>query len=474
MRRAIQAHLRDFVAVLGLLAIAVGVSYVILQNQRLRFPLIEPEPHVLKAEFATGQAVTAGQGQTIRVAGVRIGDIGNVELEDGRAVIEMLIDPEYEDLVHTNATALMRPKTGLKDMFLDLDPGTAEAPTAEPGFTIPVASTDVDVNPDEFLSTLDRDTRDYLKLLVDGAGRGLRGRGDDLREIFRRFEPTHRDLARINTAVAERRRNLRRLISNLRVLNAELARDDEQLSGFVTSSADVLRSFAQEERSISASVRELPSALGETTGALTSVERFADRLGPTAQRLRPMAARLDDANRAVTSFAREITPVLREDIRPFTREARPVVRDLVAPARRLAASTPDLTEAFVRLNHLFNLLALNPGGREGPEKGRERQEGYLFWIAWLDHMANALFSSSDAHGTWRPTTVAAPCAAIERMTYEEPQLAFLQGLTGILSDSAACGTTAEQSRRRRGIQHEADRPLAPEGRTHRILPGGNR
>ena len=65
----------------------------------------------------------------------------------------------------------------------------------ERGWTLPVGNTLPDVNPDEILASLDADTRDYLTLLVDGAGQGLKGRGDDLREVFRRFEPTHRDLA---------------------------------------------------------------------------------------------------------------------------------------------------------------------------------------------------------------------------------------------------------------------------------------
>ena len=93
--------------------------------------MIEEKPFVLKAEFPTAQAVIAGQGQTVRVSGVRIGDIGEVELKDGRAVVEMDIDPEYEGLVHTDATALLRPKTGLKDMFIELDPGTDGAPVAK-------------------------------------------------------------------------------------------------------------------------------------------------------------------------------------------------------------------------------------------------------------------------------------------------------------------------------------------------------
>ena len=80
----------------------------------------------------------AGQGQTVRVSGVRIGDIGDVELKDGRAIVRMDIDPKYKDLVHTDATALLRPKTGLKDMFIELDPGTDGAPVAKEDWTIPI------------------------------------------------------------------------------------------------------------------------------------------------------------------------------------------------------------------------------------------------------------------------------------------------------------------------------------------------
>ena len=63
---------------------ALFVAGYILQNQRLRFPFLEPEPFELKAEMSTAQAVTPGQGQTIRIAGIRIGDIAKTELKNGR------------------------------------------------------------------------------------------------------------------------------------------------------------------------------------------------------------------------------------------------------------------------------------------------------------------------------------------------------------------------------------------------------
>jgi len=224
VKKAIKDHARDFAAiiVLGLIAIAVG-GYI-LANQRLRFPVVEEKPLTLKAEFSTAQAVMPGQGQTVRVSGVKVGDVGKVELKEGRAIVELQVLPKYKDLIRQDATALLRPKTALKDMFIEVEPGDESAPLAKEGYVIPVANTLPDVNPDEVLSTLDDDTRDYLKVLVSGAARGLDERGDDLRRVFKAFEPTHRDIARVTAKVAERRQNLRRLIHNLNRLNTELTR----------------------------------------------------------------------------------------------------------------------------------------------------------------------------------------------------------------------------------------------------------
>jgi phospholipid/cholesterol/gamma-HCH transport system substrate-binding protein len=121
VKTAIRKHFKDFVAVLALVLISGGVAVYILGKQRMRFPFVQPKPFVLNAEFSTAQAVIAGQGQTVRVSGVRIGDIGDVQLKDGRAIVRMDIDHQYEHMIHTDATALLRPKTGLKDMFIQLD-----------------------------------------------------------------------------------------------------------------------------------------------------------------------------------------------------------------------------------------------------------------------------------------------------------------------------------------------------------------
>jgi phospholipid/cholesterol/gamma-HCH transport system substrate-binding protein len=435
VKKAIRDHLTDFAAIIGLIVVAAAVGGYILANQRLRFPFIEEKPMVLKAEFSTAQAVTPGQGQTVRVSGVKVGDIGEVELDDGRAIVELLIDPEYDTLIREDATALLRPKTALKDMFIEVEPGDGRV--AREGWTMPVRNTLPDVNPDEVFAALDTDTRDYLRLLVNGAGQGLKGRGDSLNQLFKRFEPTHRDLARVTSKVAERRENLRRLVTSLNRLNAELATKDDELAQLVDSSSRVFRAFASEDTNITAAVSELPAALRQTTETLGKVETFAGILRPSLERLSPAVAKLDDANRALTPLAREATPVVRDEVRPFVREARPLVRDLRPAARNLAGSTPDLTRSFVVLNHLFNMLGYNEAGRQGPENSR-RDEGYLFWIAWLGHNGGTLFSSAGSTGILRPVAAQVTCSSVRQTIADEPELGFLQNLTGALFDPRVC------------------------------------
>lgn len=415
---AIRKHVKDFVAILALFVVGMLVAVYILDQQRLRFPFVEEVPFRLKAEFSTAQAVTPGQGQTVRVSGVRIGDIAKTELKDGVAIVTMDIDRKYKDLVHTDATALLRPKTGLKDMFIALDPGSQDAPVAEENWAIPVNNTLPDVNPDEVYQFLDADSRDYLKLLVNGAGRGLKGRGNDLQEVFSRFEPIHRDIAKVTTAVAVRHKNLRRLISSLAELNTELAGKSTELSSLVSTSADVFRAFASEEQNISRAVRVLPGALRQTTETLDKVTSYAGVLGSATEALRPVAPSLDAANKATIPFALAATPIIRDQIRPFTREAQPLVRILRPAARNLAKATPDLTGTFSVLNNLFNMLGFNPNGTEGPD-APGRDEGFLFWLAWLNHDGGALFATSDANGPFRPVTFSAPCATLKEIANEE-------------------------------------------------------
>jgi phospholipid/cholesterol/gamma-HCH transport system substrate-binding protein len=441
---AIRKHLRDFIALIALIAIALGILGYILAQQRVRFPFVEEEPFVVWVELSNAQAVTPGQGQTVRVSGMRVGDIGEVKLKEGRALVRLDLDAKYEDLVHRDATVLLRPRTALKDMFIALDPGSPSEPLLEEDETIPINASAPDVNPDEILSVLDADTRDYLKLLINGAGKGLKGRGDDLRQVFVRLGPLHRDVATLNRLVATRRRNLRRLINNYGSTVQRLGREDRSLVNLVRNSSEVFDKLANEDAQISGAIARLPSTLRQTERTLVRVDELGDTAGPAFEALRPAIRRLPAANAQLRPLAEDIEPVLRTRIRPFVREARPYVRDLRPAAINLNKASPDLRESFFEINRLVNMASFNPGGREGLTGNlaadSAREEGYLFWLAWLAHNTNSLFATSDAGGPIRRTVQLGSCTTYGAIAQTNglATVETILGLQGILTDASIC------------------------------------
>ncbi len=407
MKRTIRKHLRDFLAILGLAVIGLAVGAYILSNQRLRFPFIEEKPFVVKVDLSDAQAVQPGQGQTVRTAGVEIGQIGKVTLEDGHAVVEMQLEPKYEGYIKHDATALLRTKTGLKDMFIEVDPGTGKA--LEENAHIRVQNTAPDIDQDEILAALDTDTREYLQLLVTGGGKGLAGKGQELQNTFAALGPTNRSLERVSSAIARRRANLKRLVNRYGLLTKELATKDGDIVRLVAASNDVFSALASQDANISEAVRRLPGTLRQTDTTLAKVETLSGELGPALEALRQPFRRLETTNREVLPFLREATPQIRDEIRPFARNARPFTRDLGVAARDLAAAAPDLTTSFDKVNRLFNIGAFNPAGAGKPtgtlQQQANAQRSYLYWLAWLGQNTNSIFSTADGQGVFRRIAV---------------------------------------------------------------------
>jgi phospholipid/cholesterol/gamma-HCH transport system substrate-binding protein len=442
MRTAIRKHLLDFLAVLGLVLVSGFVAVEILSNQRLTLPAWVPvvgkDFYEIEAELSTAQSVTPGQGQTVNVAGVEVGEIKSVRLEEGRAVIGMKIEPKYSR-VYRDASILMRPKTGLKDMVAELTPGTREAGRLPEGGRIPVSQTLPDVNLDEILAALDTDTRDYLRLLLGDGGIALKDNGRALGDAIRRFEPTAIYTRRANEALARRAANIKRAIHNFSLLTEELGSKDDQVAEFVENSNAVFAAFAAQEANLRATLRELPSALVATNSALGKTERMALELGPTLEALRPGARALGPTQRAIRPFLRETTPIIRDELRPFARAALPTVKELRPAMRDLAAATPDLTRSFKVINALLNTAAYNPPG--------DVEEGFLFWFAWANHLAPTVFATQDAHGPIRHGLVIFGCQTatiLDAVAEANPQLGTLVDLLNGPNRSGTCPSSSQE------------------------------
>ncbi len=404
LRRQSRGRLKDVVAIAVLIVMAIAVTLVIVAGQKAALPSWLPfvgQSFVhYDAEFSSAQAVTPGQGQAVDVAGIQIGKVSSVELKDGHAVVGLDIEPKYAPLIHPNAQLLLRPKTNLNDMVVEVDPGNGHKQLPD-GATIPLSRTQPNVNPEQFLATLDGDTRQYLQLLVSGGAQALGGPGQGLRfsSELRRFGPFAKYIAELNGAVAKRRVALARVIHDFRLLTEELGRRDTQIRRFVSSSGEALGAFARRQSSIQLALRELPPTLQTAQLALASSGKLSVALRPTLLGLIPQAQAFAPALRANQRFFTETLAPIRDQIRPFTRQIRPTVRHASQAAAPFAKTVKGFGGGIEALNYGFNELAYKP----------KSEQGYLFYLPWLNHDIGATYMEQSGSGPLRRSIIMLSC-----------------------------------------------------------------
>ena len=432
MRRAISIHRRDFAAIAGLVVIAFVVAGYILRHQPAF--TFGQSYYTVHADFATGSAVAAGQGQAVTIAGVQVGQVGGVQLQSGRAVVTMNIYKKNAP-IYRNATVLLRPRTPLKDMYLSLDPGTKNAGAIPNGGVLGAASTNPDIDFDQILSSLDADSRNYLLLLLAGGAQAFHDPGStatapspaavsDLRGTLKRFAPLNRDTRTFASLLATRRQNIARAVHNLNLVATSLGSVDSQLGSLINSANTNFSAIASQDANLQTALSLLPGTLQQTTQTLGQVRTFASATGPTLQALLPFARNLGPALSASRPLFRDTTPVVRDQLRPFSVAVQPLARILQPAAAQLARAAPPLTRSLGVLNVLFNTLAYQPRGSE---------QGYLFWGAWLSHIAASLTNTQDAQGPNVRGIFMSTCPQLDLLSLIQANTPSLSALLDLLN-----------------------------------------
>lgn len=425
VRDQIERYRTAFIAVITMVVIAAAVGGYILAHENLKLPgwvpVLGRNYYTLKAEFQTAQAVTPGQGQAVTIAGAKIGEVDSVDLHNGVATVTMKVTPKYAR-IYRNATMLLRPKTQLQDITVEVNPGTPSAGKLPSGSTLTLSQTAPNVNFDEFLSSLDAETRAYLQELLAGAGGALKNNGKALSATFKRFDPTAREIQQIASQLERRHANTARAIHNFRLLVEALGGKDKQLSELVDASNAVFATFAQEEQSVEQTVKLLPGALEKSRTGLGKLAQATHVLGPTLHELQPFASALGPANEATRKLAKTTTPIIKNEVRPFAREILPTINEIAPDTKQLAEAFPKLAASFGVLNEFFNELAYNPGKGQG---------GFLFFLDWANHNLNSVVSSADAHGVLGRTLVFLNCEiakVLKGVSEVNPNVNLLVGL----------------------------------------------
>ena len=280
----------------------------------------------------------------------------------------MDLDPEYDDLVRRDATVLLRPRTGLKDMFLALDPGTRGRARGGGGRDDRARPTPLpDVNADEILAGARHRHARLPEAADQRRGQGARrAAADDLREVFAPARPAAPRPRPSSTARwSSARRNLARLIHNYGSTVEPPGQGGRRRSRRWCSDADrVFDRLAQEDAAhLARRSRGCPSTLRQTERTLRQgATSWASVAGPGVRGAAPRGApgRLRQQRAAAAGRDGRADPA---QAGAPVRAARrgPTCATCARPPRNLGTASPDLRESLLRAQPLLQHGRLQPG-----------------------------------------------------------------------------------------------------------------
>jgi phospholipid/cholesterol/gamma-HCH transport system substrate-binding protein len=335
--------------VIGLIALAVIVVLAYLGFSK---DIPFTQPYEVNAVFESANSIRPGS--PVRIAGVEVGKVKEVKPDEDNpeaAVVVLQIDDDGLPL-RADATAKIRPRIFLEgNFFVDLESGSPGAPELEDGGTIAVTQTATPVQLDEVLTTLQSDSRQDLKDLLNALAVALNSeptaaedraadpstRGETAAKSFNDayddIPAAERSTALVLDAFlgAEPGRDLARLIDGTARTTGALIRSETALGDLVSNFNTTMAAFASESGDLSASIRELPLTLETANRTFTS---------------------LNAAFPPTRAFALEIIPGVRETpatieaALPWIDQARPLMGDseLGGVAAELAPTAVDLAQ----------------------------------------------------------------------------------------------------------------------------------
>ena len=283
----------------------------------------------------------------VKVAGVKAGVIGSLELT-GRdtALARLELRPEAAP-VGAGASARVRPVNLLGEKFVELDVGDLSKPVPQ-GSRIPLSRTSTTVELDDVLNMLDPNTRALLRLLINEAGIGLLGRGNDLNRLLEELPPSLHEVRGLLAELGADNRALQSAVEHGDRFFAEIDRERANFGEFVESAAGALEALAARRGRLGQTVATAPGALVKLRGTLRKLRRTSTDLRPAMADLRVAAGPLAATLHRLPSFQRSATGTLAalETLAPKLGRlgdvGAPVLQRLAPTATKLDTFTTEL------------------------------------------------------------------------------------------------------------------------------------
>jgi ABC-type transporter Mla subunit MlaD len=262
-------------------------------------------PYSVHAMFANANGLKSDSA--VRIAGINVGKVTSVtpakcalqnsgQSQCTAADVTLALNDNALP-IHKDATFWIRPRIFLEgNFFVDVRPGTPEAPVAPDGFTFPVKQGTEPVQFDQLLSSLQQNTRGNLQTLLQQYGLGVKRGGVAYNESIQYWTPAYKYGSEVSHyTLGTQTHDLSNWIDKGGQVNGAFAQHPQNLENLITDFNTTANAFARQNVALSGAIAELPRTLAAATPALTALNQafpplraFARDLVPGVQSTGPM------------------------------------------------------------------------------------------------------------------------------------------------------------------------------------------
>jgi phospholipid/cholesterol/gamma-HCH transport system substrate-binding protein len=305
-------------------------------------------------------------GDDVRIAGRRAGQVKKISYSQGGALISMNLD---KGPIGPGARAVVRLRGLAGAVYVELHRGDISHPLDENAL-IPRSATSAGTQLTDVVEGFHADTRAALSKTLSGYGIGLAGHGDELNHALAVLPETLQDTTPLMRALAPRPGELSGTLGELRRTMRGFAgpEGENDLAALLPSAAQTVSALAPRRgEPLRETVERLPGLedqLAESApparALLAQATVAARRLTPAAQAL---AAALPDVNGLASTGAKLPQLVrLTRAADPVVRAGRPLVRELWPALASLAPLGDALDPLAVWVARYPRELMEGPGG----------------------------------------------------------------------------------------------------------------
>jgi phospholipid/cholesterol/gamma-HCH transport system substrate-binding protein len=344
----------------GLLALVALIVFVYLGFTKFANPFASQ--YTVHAVFSNANGLKPGS--PVRIAGVNVGQVIGVGAVPGCKVggslqktaaasgsqgctaadVTMTVDNQGLP-IHKDATFAIRPRIFLEgNFFVDVDPGTPEAPDAPNSWTFPIQQGTEPVQFDQVVTSLQAGTRQNLQTLLQQFGTAVKKGGPSYNASIKYWLPAYEYSAVVaHDALGLQPHDLSNWIAEQGEVSGAIDTHPQNLQNLIANFNTTAHAFAVQNVALEQAVAALPKTLAAAIPALHALN--ADFCaGPQVPNCAP--GPLPQLAKALIPAMKSTGPMIDASL-PFITQ----LRYLVSPSE-LRGLTADLAKTVPALSQL--------------------------------------------------------------------------------------------------------------------------